>query len=117
VLLVDDEEVVRESTRRLLEHLGYQPLVAADGVAALELYRAHRDRIRAVVLDVMMPGMGGEEVYAELRQLEPAIRVLVVSGFPGEGACARLAEAGATGFLAKPFHLQELADALAAVIG
>ena len=116
VLLVDDDLIVREAVCQLIAYLGYEPLAAADGAAGLELFRANRDRIGAVMLDVVMPGMSGEEVFRGLRRIDPNVRVLIVSGYPTEGACTRLRDAGARGFLAKPFQLQQLAAALDAVL-
>lgn len=116
VLLVDDDPIVRGAVSQILVHLGFEALVAGDGPTALELVRRHRGRISIVMLDVVMPGMDGEDVYHALRRIDPEVRVLIVSGFPTEGACTRLLDAGAQGFLAKPFQMQELAAALAAVV-
>jgi len=81
ILVVDDERVVREMLSMLLTRFNYQALIAADGMEAIELYRAHAERIDLVLLDLSMPGMSGLELLAALRVLDPSIRVAVLTGF------------------------------------
>ena len=81
VLVVDDEEMLRRVNRRILERAGYRVMTASDGGEAVEVFRAHRADIGAIVLDMAMPGMGGAECYAALRAVDPSARVILASGF------------------------------------
>jgi two-component system cell cycle sensor histidine kinase/response regulator CckA len=104
-LVVDDEIFVRELTASTLEELGYEPLLAGDAVAALDLFRKHRDAVGLAVLDVVMPGMSGDELLDQLRVFAPDLPVVVVSGFADRRA---LRPGARTEFLQKPFHPEEL---------
>jgi two-component system, cell cycle sensor histidine kinase and response regulator CckA len=110
-LVVDDEMYVREVTASTLEELGYRPLLAGDGASALELFRHHRADVRVAVLDMVMPGMTGEQVLEGLRALNADLPSVIVSGFTdkrgiGTGIGTR------TEFLQKPFHPEELIAAV-----
>jgi PAS domain S-box-containing protein len=117
VLVVDDEEGVRDVTEAILPRLGFEVLTAADGPTALELLRAHRDEIVAVLLDMTMPEMDGEEVFRELKRIQPDLLILVMSGYAEREAMSRFAGSGYAGFLQKPFSMEvlerTLRDALA----
>ncbi|MDU0460434.1 MAG: Cache 3/Cache 2 fusion domain-containing protein [Geobacteraceae bacterium] len=117
ILLVDDEEMLRSVGRELLEDLGYKVFLAENGEQALEVYAAHRDGIALVMLDVIMPRMGGREACLRLRELEPGLKVLFCSGFSREGTENELLEMGANGFIHKPYNLSELSRAVAGVLG
>jgi PAS domain S-box-containing protein len=104
-LIVDDEMYVREVAASTLEELGYAPLVAADGPGGLELFRQHRHRIRVAVVDVVMPGMSGEQVLDALRAAAPGLPVVLVSGYTDR----RLVKPPRVEFLQKPFHPEDLA--------
>jgi len=108
VLVVDDEEVVREVARQMLEHLGFSVLVAADGAAALEVFRGRREAIRLVLLDMTMPRMDGEQTFRELRRLAPDVRVILASGYNEQDATSSFVGMGLAGFIQKPFALVEL---------
>jgi len=83
-------------------------LTAVDGLQALELYRNNRDDISLVILDLIMPSMGGAECLAELLKIDPRVRVLIASGYSGEVTEGEALQRGARGFLGKPFQQQEL---------
>lgn len=108
VLLVDDESMVRNSGKRLLERLGYRVILAGNGQEALEIFSAKKEEIRLVVLDLIMPVMDGEETFIQLRRIDPAIRVLLSSGYTKEEKADGLMNMGAVGFLQKPFDLKTL---------
>jgi len=116
VLLVDDEEVVRRSTRRLLKQLGFEVIVAADGEEAVHLYETHRDEILFVLLDLIMPRMGGEAAFEELKRIDPDVRVLIASGYTDESRARQLTNLGAKGFLPKPFDHEALQSAILRVL-
>jgi DNA-binding response OmpR family regulator len=100
---------VREVTASALEEIGFVPLLAADGPSGIELFRLHRDRIKVVVVDVMMPGMTGDQVLGALRAIDPALPVLLVSGFT-DRRVIKSTSGARTEFLQKPFHPEELME-------
>jgi PAS domain S-box-containing protein len=106
VLIVDDEEDVRRVLQRILERGGYTVIVAQSGTQAAELYRQRSSAIELVVLDVIMPRMGGQETFRRLRELNPGIRVLLSSGYSESGQTAEILEEGARGFLQKPYDVE-----------
>lgn len=108
LLLVDDEKMILDVGQEILEILGYEVLVATNGEAALELYRTHADKIDLVILDLIMPGMDGREIYARLKELNPAARVLLSSGYSINGEAADIIEMGCDGFIQKPYNMGDL---------
>lgn len=117
VLLVDDEEILRDVGQALLEGLGYKVYLAEDGEQALEIYAREEENISLVILDMLMPRMGGKETLVRLTESYPDIRVLISSGFHQQGTADELVHLGAQGFLQKPYHRQELCKAVAEAIG
>ena len=112
ILLVDDEESIRAMGNRMLERLGFQVLAAADGRAALEIYRTRREEIALVLLDLTMPHMDGAETFRELRRIDPAVRVVMSSGYTESEIAPRFASDRLSGFLQKPYALYALAQCL-----
>jgi CheY-like chemotaxis protein len=108
VLLVDDEESVRELAARMLERLGFDVVVAADGQEALRIAAEHRGRLRFVLLDLTMPHLGGHETFQELRRLDPEVRVVLSSGYSVSELESRFAGEGIAGFVQKPYSYGEL---------
>lgn len=117
ILLVDDEEILRDVGRDLLEDLGYTVYLAEDGQHALKAFAAHRDDIALVMLDIMMPKMGGKEAFLMLREQDPELKVLFCSGFHLEGTEAELCGMGASGFIQKPYNRIDLSRAVAEAMG
>ena len=117
VLLVDDEKLVRRAGQRLLEKLGYKVVLAEDGLAAVRAFAEHRDRIAAVMLDLIMPVMDGAETLEKLKEIDPAIPVLLASGYSREEQADALMKKGADGFIQKPFDLATLRAKLGELIG
>jgi len=112
VLVVEDEEGVRESLRGILEGLGYKVLTASDGEEGLRLYGEHLGKIDLVLSDMVMPRMGGRELYRRLKEMDPDARVLILSGY-GLGEDVReLISEGVVGFVQKPISMRELARKL-----
>ena len=116
VLIVDDEEVVRDLGKRSLERQGHQVLVAADGPAAIEAVRSEGNRIQLVILDSGLPGMSGAETLVHLRELGPGLDVLVSSGYSEDEALRPFAGARISGFIQKPYLAQDLARAVKAAL-
>jgi PAS domain S-box-containing protein len=108
VLLVDDEEMVLDVTREILEKTGYRVLTARSGREAVEVYEKHLPHIDLVILDMIMPDMGGEATFRRLKDLHAEVKVLLSSGYSVEGAASRMLAEGCWGFVQKPFLLQEL---------
>jgi signal transduction histidine kinase/CheY-like chemotaxis protein len=116
VLLVDDEEAVLEVGKELLEAMGYRVLSAKNGKEAVETYTKRRKDIDIVVLDMIIPGMSGGEVYDRLRETDPNVKVLLSSGYAIDGEASKIMERGCNGFIQKPFHMKELSDKMNEVI-
>jgi len=115
VLLVDDEETVRAVGKVMLQELGYEVITAADGREALELFKANREQIVLVLMDLTMPHMGGEDAFRELRRLDPQVKVIITSGYNEQEVALRFVGKGLTGFLQKPFRLSVLRETLRSV--
>ncbi len=107
ILLVDDDEQIRELAKRLLSGAGYKVLTAGNGKEALHVYRTRRDEISLVILDLLMPEMGGKQCLEELMQIDPHAKVLIASGYSLDNATAKTLERGARGFVGKPYHVKE----------
>jgi signal transduction histidine kinase/CheY-like chemotaxis protein len=114
ILLAEDDEALRRSVTRMLEHLGHRVLVAADGVEAVTVFHQHHAAVDVVLLDVGMPRLGGARTFAELRAIDPGVKVLLSSGYHGDHL-EPLLRAGVHGFLPKPYTLQQLVEALQAL--
>jgi PAS domain S-box-containing protein len=108
VLVVDDEEMVRNLARRTIEKAGFSVLTASNGEEAVHLYLQHQQEIVVVLLDLTMPKMNGEETFRELRRISPEVRVILSSGFSEEGATERFSGLGLAGFIQKPYQIDAL---------
>jgi CheY-like chemotaxis protein len=108
VLVVDDEECVRTVTEYVIATFGFDTVAAADGKAALAAFAAEPDRFIFVLLDLIMPGLSGQEVFAQLRQIRPEQRVLMVSGYSENDSASPFGSDGRTAFLQKPFTREVL---------
>ena len=116
VLLVDDEELVLDAGEQMLRKLGYEVLLAGSGQEALELYKKDQDKIDMVLLDVVMPGMGGGETYDRIKEINPGIKVLLSSGHSIGGQATEILERGCDGFIQKPFDLEQLSQRIREVL-
>ncbi len=116
ILLIDDNELLQDLGRDILEHLGYTPLVASGGEEGIEIYAREKGDIRAVLLDVVMPGLGGLEVFKRLKEINPRVKVLVISGYSEERRAGELLEEGALGFIQKPFKIDQLSRKLQEIL-
>jgi CheY-like chemotaxis protein len=112
ILLVDDEELVRESTSLMLEVAGYSVRVAGDGREAVAIFREHRDEIACVILDVSMPRLDGLASLRELRSLRPDVCVVLSSGYSRQDVTARFEDVPVTAFIKKPYEMNELLAAV-----
>lgn len=112
VLLIEDEEMIMEVSRELLERVGYRVLTARTGKEALKISSGFGEKIDLVILDVVLPDLGGKEIYHKLLERRPDLKVLVCSGFSVEGPAQEILDAGAQGFIQKPFSLNDLSRKL-----
>ncbi|HJW71647.1 MAG TPA: PAS domain S-box protein [Geothrix sp.] len=112
VLLVEDEPLLREMGKSILESLGYEVISAADGVEAVEAYRLDHHRFCAVLLDLKMPRMAGREAFRELQKINLGVPVLVCTGYGENEEVQELLTLGAAGMLAKPYQISTLAAKL-----
>jgi PAS domain S-box-containing protein len=115
ILLVDDEKVLRDLGKDILESQGYRVATVASGEEALDFLREARD-VALVILDVVMPGLGGNETYRRLRGLDRSIPVLFSSGLTAEQSVRDVLEAGAAGFIPKPYGIGDLTRAVSSVL-
>jgi two-component system, cell cycle sensor histidine kinase and response regulator CckA len=116
LLIVDDEHIVLDVTQMMLKSLGYRVLAAAGGKEALELFQRNTDQIALVILDMIMPGMGGGETFEQLKALDPGVRVLLSSGYSIDGQAAEIIARGCRGFIQKPFNLLQLSEKIREVL-
>ncbi len=110
ILLVDDEEMVLDTGELMLKKLGYKVLSAMSGSDALELYKKNQDRVDMVLLDMVMPGMGGSKTFDRLKEINPKIKVLLSSGYSVDGQAKGILKRGCDGFIQKPFSLKQLSQ-------
>jgi PAS domain S-box-containing protein len=116
VLLVDDEEVILEVGKNLLEAMGYQVVIAKDGKEAIKVYKKSRDVIDIVILDMIMPNMGGGEAYDRMKEVNPNIKVLLSSGYSIDGQATEILKRGCDGFIQKPFKMNELSERIREIL-
>jgi len=112
VLVVDDEPMVLAFTREGLKRLGYDVLTAADGQQACEVFQSHSGQIDIVLLDLVMPGITGLETCRRLREIRPSLKVILSSGYTSAEVVREARQAGAVGFIGKPYSLEDLSAAL-----
>ncbi len=116
ILVVDDEQLVRETVKKMLEIGGYDVILAPNGEEALKIYKANKEQISIVLLDMTMPIMDGEETFRELRRINPDVKVLLSSGYNENDILERFIGKGLTGFLQKPFVLSSLLKTIQSII-
>ena len=116
ILLVDDEDIVIKVGGEMLELLGYTVLIARNGQEALDIYKADQDRIDLVILDIIMPQMGGEETVEQLKAINPNAVVLLSSGYALNGKAERILNKGCRGFIQKPFDIRRLSQKIRAML-
>ncbi|MEJ2169846.1 MAG: response regulator, partial [Desulfobacterales bacterium] len=108
ILLVDDEDMVVNVGKQILERLGYRVLTAKSGKEAIEIYKENQDRINMVILDMIMPEIDGKMAYEKLKQINPDIKVLLSSGYSITGQALEILDQGCNGFIQKPFSVKDL---------
>lgn len=117
ILIVEDESETREVVSYSLRGLGYTVSVCEDGVQGIDFFREHHSEIDLVILDLIMPKLGGEVVCREMTALAPDVPVLIASGYPADRTAESLRSAGAADFVSKPFRINELTQRIARHLG
>jgi PAS domain S-box-containing protein len=108
ILLVDDEEMVADIGKDMLEKLGYTVLVAASGAEAIKIFNTNRDEVKLVILDMIMPDMSGGETFNRLKAIKPDAKILLSSGYSLNGRASKIMKRGCNGFIQKPFNLKQI---------
>jgi PAS domain S-box-containing protein len=116
ILVVDDEEIVREMASEMLQALGYEVRSVADGHEAIALYEEAWPRFDLVILDMVMPEMGGRELFIRMREINPDIRALLATGYSLDGRSQEILREGVRAFIQKPFRSVELARRVGEVL-
>ena len=116
ILVIDDEEILRRTSRSILKSIGYKVLVAENGQKGVELFLENRDAVDLVLMDMIMPEMNGMECFREIRRVQPDIPVILSSGFTHEDDIRTLTEEGLNGFLQKPYTSLKLSRAIRKVL-
>jgi DNA-binding NtrC family response regulator len=116
ILMVDDEANILEMAMSLLNDANYRVIAASNAKDAIELYEKHRDEIRLVLLDLIMPEIGGKQCLEALRNMDPNVKVLVLTGYTKRGMTQELKEAGARDFILKPFDTPQLLEKIRKII-
>ncbi|HAS54988.1 MAG TPA: hypothetical protein DCS42_13160 [Nitrospiraceae bacterium] len=118
ILVIDDESPIRELCRDMLEPLGYAVITAENGEEGIRAFREQKDSIALVILDMVMPKMGGSEVFQALMTIDPGVKVLICSGYTHDGfaGIGALMKNGAAGFIQKPFTRQTIGTTIKKVL-
>ncbi len=116
ILIVDDEAAIRITATKMLELLGYNVLTAENGEQGIKVFKEHQEEIRAIILDMAMPVMTGDEAYKRLKEMDPQVKVLVATGFTNDQRVRKTMEAGASGFMKKPYSINILSRKLHEII-
>ncbi|MHB9139831.1 MAG: response regulator, partial [Victivallaceae bacterium] len=116
ILIIDDEEAIRITASKMLETVGYDTICAVDGVSGCELYKSRQTEIKAVLLDMVMPGISGLETYQKLREINPNVKVLMTSGYANDARMHKALASGADNFVKKPFSLAKLSIRMKEVV-
>ncbi len=96
--------------------MGYQALVARSGKEAIKIYEKYKDKINLIILDMIMPDMGGGKTYDRIKEINPDIKVLLSSGYSIEGQATEILKRGCNGFIKKPFNIKELSHKIREIL-
>jgi len=116
ILLIDDEEIIRMTSGEILNELGYEVLSAASGDEGITILKEKNNSISLVILDMSMPGKSGLEIYREIKEFMPSMKVLLTSGYREEEKVEQMLEEAKDGFIQKPYTIDELNNRLTAMI-
>ena len=116
ILLIDDEKMILDVGLELLEELGYTVLSAMSGQEAIDVFQKDQDNIDLVIMDMIMPGMGGGETFDRLKEINPEVKVLLSSGYSINGQATKIIQRGCDGFIQKPFNMNQLAEKIQKIL-
>jgi len=116
ILLIDDEDMILDVGRGIIENLGYEVLIAKSGKEAVETYKKNMDTIDMVILDMIMPEMSGGETFDRLKEINPDIKALLSSGYSIDGQATEILDRGCNGFIQKPFNIAKLSKKLREIL-
>ncbi|SLM31830.1 putative Histidine kinase [Desulfamplus magnetovallimortis] len=117
ILLVDDEEMIIETVSTLLEYIGCDVITADNGEDAIEMYQKEHATIDLVILDMMMPDMGGGEIFINMKKINPDIKAILSTGYSSNGQAADILKNGCSGLITKPFDIAQLSQKINEVLG
>jgi PAS domain S-box-containing protein len=110
ILLIDDEKMILEIGRELIEELGYTVRPAMSGQEAIEIFQKEQDTIDMIIMDMIMPGMSGSETFDRLKEINQEVKILLSSGYSVDGQASKILRRGCDGFIQKPFNMNQLAE-------
>jgi len=116
ILLVDDEEIILETVVEIVKRLGYTVLTAKSGHQAVQIYSENKDKIDLVILDMIMPDMGGSEVFDIIKDMNRNVKVLLSSGYSLDGHARAIVERGCNGFIQKPYNMKSLSQKIRTIL-
>ncbi len=116
ILLIDDEENVRNVAEKMLKHLGYSVKIFENGLDAISYYEDEKNNIDLVILDIIMPNIDGRSTFLELKKINKNVKVLIASGYSQSGHAKEIVELGAAGFVQKPFRVHELSRVINGIL-
>lgn len=116
VLIVDDEKMVVNVAQEMLKGIGYSTLTASSGEEALDIYQKEQGKIDIVILDMIMPGLGGEGTFGRLKEMNPDVVVLLSSGYSLDGNASKILNCGCNGFIQKPYNIKEISTKIREIL-
>ena len=116
ILLVDDEEMILDVVKEMLNSLGYKVLVATSGKEAIDVFKKDKEKIHIVIMDMIMPDMAGNETYYWLKQINPDLKILLSSGYAINGKAMEMLKRGCNGFIQKPYNMKQLSEKLREIL-
>ncbi len=108
VLVVDDEPIMRKIAVNVLENSGYDVMAAEDGDKAVEIFKNHHHEIKVVLLDLLMPKKSGKDTYLEMREIQPDVDVILITGAKNDKSIQEILQLGIKGFIEKPYTFPQL---------
>lgn len=116
VLFVDDEDIVLETGKQMMERLGYDVFTAESGKKAIEVFKKKHNDIDLVLLDLIMPEIGGGVAFDRIKEINPDVKVLLLSGYSLDGEAEQIMKRGCDGFIQKPFNFKDLLQKLEEIL-
>ncbi|MCJ7581771.1 MAG: response regulator [Candidatus Aminicenantes bacterium] len=116
VFLIDDDDMIVDVSEQILNSSGYDVVSAKSGKEAIEVYKENHSRIDMVILDMILPDMGGGDTYDRLKEINPGIKVLLASGYDIDYQGSDIMERGCDGFIQKPFNMNELLEKIRGIM-